>query len=434
MPDRLRRNERLTILGGAVLIGLLWLGIVFLIEDASRSIHAEAERDAHNIATAVAEQSDRAIDSVDQMLRTLAYLVERDGNRFKLADMVNRGLLVSELVLQVSYTDAVGTLIQSSIGDAPTVNVADREHFRVHADHKVNGLFISRPVFGRASGKWSIQMTRRIDKPDGSFGGVAVASVDPDYFKRFYSDLSLGKDGVVMLVGDDGGVRARSIATDLATADISGSPLQRFTQGADGGSAVTGTALDHVERIYVANRVPHGPLTAIVGLAEDEVQGEIEAQRAIYLGAGVFGSVMIFGFILAIRFLLHRQAATERRLRQAIDNMSDGLILYDGQDRVVLWNECYQQVFPHLKPLLRPGIRFQDLAQRASHNARGVETAEARDRWIRWRLDQMRSAPQRFQQELPDGRTIDTAERPTGDGGVVSVSRDITRPARWASA
>ena len=52
-------------------------------------------------------------------------------------------------------------------------------------------------------------MARRIDKPDGSFGGVAVASVDPDYFKRFYSDLSLGKDGVVMLVGEDGSVRAR---------------------------------------------------------------------------------------------------------------------------------------------------------------------------------------------------------------------------------
>ena len=425
-PDRLRRNERLAILGGAILTGLLWLGIVFLIEDASRSIRREAERDAHNIATAVAEQSDRAIDSVDQMLRTLAYLVQRDGNRFKLADMVSRGLLVNDLVLQVSYTDPTGTMAQSSISDAPTVNVADREHFRVHADHKVNGLFISRPVFGRASGKWSIQMTRRIDKPDGSFGGIAVASVDPDYFKRFYSDLSLGKDGVVMLVGEDGGVRARSLAIDLATADISGSPLQRFAQSADGGVATMENALDHVERIYVANRVPHVPLIAIVGLAEDEVLGEIEAQRAIYLGAGVFGTIMILGFTLAIRFLLHRQASAEQRLRQAIDNMSDGLILYDSQDRVVLWNECYQQVFPHLKPLLRPGIRFQELAQRASHNARGVETPEARDRWIRWRLDQMRSAPQRFQQDLPDGRTIDTAERPTGDGGVVSVSRDIT--------
>jgi len=425
-PDRLRRNERWTILGGVILASLLWIGIVLLIEDATRSIRDEAERDDHNIATAVAEQTDRAIDSVDQMLRSLAYLVERDGPRFKLADMVARGLLVNELVLQVAYTDDTGTMIQSSIDDAPAVNIADREHFRVFAEHKVSGLFISRPVFGRASGKWSIQMARRIDKPDGSFGGVAVASVDPDYFKRFYSDLSLGKDGVVMLVGEDGSVRARSIATDLASADIAGSPLLRFALDSGGQTRVMDSSLDHVARIYVANRVPHVPLVAIVGLAEEEVVGAIETQRAIYLGAGLFGSLMIFGFTLAIRLLLRRQTATEQRLRQAIDNMSDGLILYDAQDRVVLWNACYEQVFPHLKPLLRPGIRFQDLAQRAAHNARGVETAEARERWIRWRLDQMRAAPQRFQQDLPDGRTIDTAERPTGDGGIVSVSRDIT--------
>jgi PAS domain S-box-containing protein len=424
--NRLERSERWTVLGGFVLAGLLWVGIIYLIEDATHSIRKEAERDARNVSTAVAEQTDRVIDSIDQMLRTLGYLVERDGSRFKLSDMVDRGLLVNDLVLQVAYTDATGTMLQSSIRDAPPVSIADREHFRVHAERKVSGLYISRPVFGRASGKWSIQFSRRIDRPDGSFGGVAVASVDPDYFKRFYSDLSLGKDGVVMLVGDDGGVRARSIATDLATADISGTPLQRLAREPGGKAAVLESALDKVPRIYVASPVSHAPLTAIVGLAEEEVLDAVAAQRTVYLGAGLFGSVMIFGFALTIRFLVQRQAAAEKRLRQAIDNMSDGLILYDSQDRVVLWNACYEQVFPHLKQLLKPGIRFQELAQRAAHNIRGAETPEARDRWIRWRLDQMRSAPQRFQQDLPDGRTIDTAERPTGDGGIVSVSRDIT--------
>ena len=279
--------------------------------------------------------------------------------------MVARGLLVNELVLQVAYTDETGAMIQSSITDAPAVNIADREHFRVFADRKTSGLFISRPVFGRASGKWSIQMARRIDKPDVAVSAASswlrsirsISNVSTAIYRSARTASSCWWARMAACARD----RSRPI---LPVPDIAGTPLLQFALDSGGRSRVMQSTLDHVDRIYVANRVPHSQMIAVVGLAEEEVVGAIEAQRAIYLGAGIFGSLMIFGFTLAIRLLLQRQAQTEQRLRQAIDNMSDGLILYDAQDRVMLWNACYEQIFPHLKPLLRPGIRFQDLAQR----------------------------------------------------------------------
>ncbi len=61
------------------------------------------------------------------------------------------------------------------------MNIADRTHFQVQQISIDDELFISSPVLGRVSGKWTIQFTRKLFAPDGSFAGVAVVSLDPDY-------------------------------------------------------------------------------------------------------------------------------------------------------------------------------------------------------------------------------------------------------------
>ncbi len=72
--------------------------------------------------------------------------------------------------------------------------------------------YISRPVIGRVSGKPSIQITRRIERPDGSFAGVGVVSLDPADFNRFFQLINLGPNALIYLVGRDGVLRARSTA------------------------------------------------------------------------------------------------------------------------------------------------------------------------------------------------------------------------------
>ncbi|HWK44816.1 MAG TPA: ATP-binding protein [Stellaceae bacterium] len=423
----MRRNDLWIALGGILLLVPLWVGVIILIRGDFVERNNRLERDNHNLAVAVAEQTDRALQSVDQVLRTVAYLADHEGVDFDLRQVIERDGLINDLVVQLSYADERGQLRQSTLpGPVASVSIADRQHFRVQADGLTDGLYISEPVFGRASGRWSIQLTRRVTRADGSFAGVIIASVDPDYFKTFYSGVDLGREGMVTLVGSDGQVRARSLMGANGSFDIRGSGLLDFAFGRSTGVAAMADPIDQTRRIYAAARLRSYPLAVLVGSGENSFLKAFRIRRNIDLMAGSIGTVAILLFIGIIRWQLGQQEAAEARLRQAIESMSDAFILFDPNDRLLIWNKRYEVTFPYLKNILRPGMTFHDIAAyTAAHGPVAIEPAQ-RATWLKWRLERHLKAADTFQQALTDNRTIETSERPTMEGGVVGVSRDIT--------
>ena len=81
-------------------------------------------------------------------------------------------------VFQVAVIDADGVNRWSSLGGYVHVDLSDRPHFRAHVERNI-GVYVSAPLTGRVSGQVSVQFSRRLSRPDGSFGGVTVLSVDP---------------------------------------------------------------------------------------------------------------------------------------------------------------------------------------------------------------------------------------------------------------
>ena len=115
-----------------------------------------------------------------------------------------------------------------------------------------------------------------------------------------------------------------------------------------------------------------------------------------------------------------------RRLGDAIDAMPDGLVFYDSDDRLVVWNKRFVELNPRPADLLRVGCTFEELL-RASVALGSIPAADGREEaWITERLESRRQAVSTVEQLTADGRWLRIDDRRTEDGGIVSVFVDVT--------
>lgn len=314
-----RRRLFLPIIALMVLpILLVWGAVVYKATTEEEMVIKAVYTENLNLARAFEEHTIRTIKSVDQAVLFLKFQYERYGDKVNIAEYVREGMIISNIFNQLGVIDENGIYILSNLPNHKQMDLSDREHFRVHKEKDTNQLFISKPILGRASGKWSIQMTRRINKPDGSFGGVVVISVDPFYFSDFYRGVDLGPGGVVSLVGLDGITRARRAGDNMTVGqDLSQSALMRQLREKPVGSLRTTSVSDGVNRLYSYRALTEYPLIVAVGVTEDNALSEFRSRR---FGYQVFAFattliVLLFGGI-AMR-LLDRQYRITAQFRES---------------------------------------------------------------------------------------------------------------------
>jgi PAS domain S-box-containing protein len=138
----------------------------------------------------------------------------------------------------------------------------------------------------------------------------------------------------------------------------------------------------------------------------------------------VIGLVGVFVDRTAERKAQHDADVAHARLLDAIENLPAAFLLFDAQERLVLWNTRVQEFFPELSPALKPGTAFEELVRLA---APATMDADAdREAWIAGRLAQFRGRPGRFEQRLRSGRWIEGVDWRTAGGGTVCLRLDVT--------
>ena len=309
--------------GLVLFLALLWTVVAIRLSDDKAEALASAQTSAQVLATSLAQHTTSVVHDVDLLGRLIKYEYERDPANFHLATLLGSGLVTPENAVQVTLVGHDGRIVDSSTPYTGEVDLTDRAHFAIHQTNPDAGLFISPPVFGRISRQWTIQMTRRLNGPQGLFNGVVVVSESPRIFTDgFFNTAALGPRGMVAVISRHGTILSRRTASDsLASAGpYNAATLTR----SDADYGIVSDPIDGVRRIVAAAPVDEFNLVAVVGLSEADALGDLAEGRVLYLSLGVAGSLFLICFFISAIFVLTRVASesSENRMRSETDSLT----------------------------------------------------------------------------------------------------------------
>jgi diguanylate cyclase (GGDEF)-like protein len=268
----------------------------------------------------IAVQVESTLKTASVALVNVAERVEVDGTSDEAVERLRRHLVEtsktsSELHGLFVY-GADGAWLATSLSQPVKGNNSDREYFAYHLAHPGRDIHVGSPVRSRSTGVWIIPVSRRINGPNGSFGGVALVTLRVNFFERIYDELDVGETGTVLLALNDGTLVYRRPFDDrLIGTNISRGPVLQavFRQG--NGSSILVSKIDRIERLYSYRRVSGFPFTVGVGRTKDELLENWE-RASILIGGAVLLICATFALLAQklVRQILIRDKL-DRKLR-----------------------------------------------------------------------------------------------------------------------
>lgn len=417
------------LLGLLIGIALIWIAAYYELQRNQAAVVRETARNSEFQAQAFAENTLSTIKRLNEILLDLRP-AWGGGPEYFAAEIKRREEYTEDIAFQVGVIDEKGWLAYSNLAVTKTpIFLGDREHFRAHLDG-TDRLFISQPVKGKVSGRWSIQFTRPI-RIDGQFKGVLVVSVAPEVLASFSKQL--GPDTINTVVGREGGILARQPDNEPAMGrSLTGTPFQQPNASVSGSFSRV-AQVDGVERIYGYHRLPDYDLTFVIGRPMALVLKQHIEHRTTVMAVATGISILLAILLLLLGRSLAQRALVEKQfqdsqamLRSAVDTIGEAFVIYDQDDRLAYCNEQYRKYYATSADLLVPGQRFEDIIRTGAERGQYPEAQADLEGWIARRIAAHRSGNTDLIQPLDDGRYLRIRERLTPEGYIVGFRIDVT--------
>ena len=441
---RLIAQRRSTAILGTIIIAMLWIGITVKYFERAHADQSEADRTNENFAMVFEENVLRSLSEVDKAVLYLRHAVETRKDTTDFETIIRTTDVESDIIVQVAIVDAKGLIRASSAGPTPNppIDVSDREHIKVQMHTSKDELFISKPVVGRASGQWSVQLTRRFYNSDGTFGGVIVASLNPLHFTTFYNKIDLGSVASIALIGSDGVIRA-SGGNDNAMRGDAHSTWGRLALGQN----IIGTQLfehiregkdtvfedkdgPHNDALLIALRKVRGyPLWVSVGVRKSDVM--LPSLQSLQSNALV-GLILTLIILGAMEQILRSEAGAKQKAEQlnlTLEHMNQGIMLVTKDRQIPIINKRCGELLGLPDTLIEHPPSFDEISGYQNYQSKDA----AQDRRMEFTApavpgsDAASSDLAIFEHTRPDGSVIEVHSTPLPDGGFVQTFTDVTK-------
>ena len=365
---------RSLICGGAFLIAAIAIGTVVMVDNFRERALRSNERELENTVQLITRHYDQQLEDFTIVLRNIAAHVSASG----LSSEMLGGQLATlewheELRTKVSgYSaaaainvfDANGTLINSSeVWPVPDTNVSDRAYFKALKSGDGSTPIQIELVRGRISGSWATIVAHRLGGPKGEFAGVITRAIMPATFEKYFASVVLREGAAISMYRRDGILLARYPHVEhMIGSNIRSSNTFAYMSLSNGGTVRVTSPIDGQERLASINALQHFPISIVASMTVDAALADWRAQtRFLVVVATLSAAIIAAMLFLFVRKLLQQHRTEKQRLDTAINNMSQGLLLYDSSERLVVCNQRYISMYGLSPDVVKPGLAFRDL-------------------------------------------------------------------------
>jgi len=448
---RLARSVRrgpvlwLTLCGGLLVVSII-IGTIIMATEFRERVIANNVRELENTVTLVARHFDQLFEDTETVAADVlsqlrvSEIASAETFREKLSTPEAHELLKSRVsalpyIGDVTVFDSDGNLINASgTWPLPSFNVAERSYFQRLKFDPQSGAVLTEPGRSIYTGNWTTIIAHRVSGPNGVFLGVITRRIDPDSFERFFASVALGPGASIALFHEDGTMLARypHIEGQIGRKLNGGTLMRRALTFKGPQTLITVSPVDNQDRLVSATALRRQPIVVFATNTVAAALADWRTQTQTLIAVATVSALLVAGILFLIvreitrqnRDAQQRLESEKHRLDTALNNMTQGLVLYDASARVVTFNQRYIDMHKLSTDVVKPGLHYYDLIQHRKDT--GSFDGDVRAFCDPILRDVSNGKISRTIMEIGDGRAFQIVNKPLAQGGWVATIEDIT--------